>query len=129
MFHTTKARLAMKRSKTRVEDDRRVSPRFAVPLAIRSARGTYDEHYGKLGINGFYFETTEIPMIGQQINVKVALVGLGIEVETVGTVTAVQPARGHVGVVVEFEEIEFDTERFIARWLDLMNMAFNQAAG
>ena len=125
MFHTPKARAAMKCSKTSVEDDRRSLPRFAVPLAIRSAQGAYVDHYGKLGIYGFYFETTEIPVIGQQINVKVALVGLGIEVEIAGTVTRVENAPDHAGVVVEFEDIEFDTERFIARWLDLMNMACN----
>ena len=129
MFHSKRARLAMRRSKRPIEEERRDSPRFEVPLEIHSARDGYRAHYGRLGINGFYFETTEIPMIGQQIRVKVALVGLGIEVETVGTVTSVVPARGHVGVVARFLDIEFDTERFIARWLDLMNMACNQAAG
>lgn len=129
MFHSVKARLAMRRAKRPPQDDRRDSPRFEVPLAIRSSVGTYREHYGRLGINGFYFETTEIPRIGQTIRIKVALVGLGVEVETSGTVTSVMPARGHVGVVARFEEIEFDTERFIARWLDLMNLACLQATG
>lgn len=129
MFHTIKARLAMKQSKRKVEDERRESPRFAVPLSIRGNQGAYEQHYGKLGIGGFYFETTDIPMIGQQVKVKVALVGLGVEVETTGMVTSIEPARGHVGVVARFEDIEFETERFIARWLDLMNMAYNQAAG
>ena len=129
MFHSKRARLAMRRAMRTVEEERRDSPRFEVPLEIHDPRQGYREHYGRLGINGFYFETTEIPMIGQRIRVKVALVGLGIEVETVGTVTSVVPARGHVGVVARFEDIEFDTERFIARWLDLMNMACNQAAG
>lgn len=129
MFHSTKARLAMRRSKRTIQEERRDSPRFEVPLEIHSARDGFREHYGRLGINGFYFETTEIPMIGQLIRVKVALVGLGVEVETYGTVTSVVPANGHVGVVARFEEIEFDTERFIARWLDLMNMACDRAAG
>ncbi len=129
MFHSVKARLAMRSAKRPPEDERRNSPRFEVPLAIRNPLGTYQEHYGRLGISGFYFETTEIPRIGQVIRVKVALVGLGVEIETSGTVTSVLPARGHVGVVARFEEIEFDTERFIARWLDLMNLAFHQATG
>lgn len=119
----------MKRAKRPIAEDRRDSPRFEVQLAIRTGGGDYREHYGRLGINGFYFETTEIPMIGQRVHVKVALIGLGVEVATSGTVAQVMPARGHVGVVARFDDIAFETERTIARWLDLMNLASLQAAG
>ncbi len=129
MYHSQRARLAMRRAKQPIAEDRRDSPRFEVQLAIRSGGGDYSERYGRLGINGFYFETTEIPMIGQRVYVKVALIGLGVEVETSGTVAQVMPARGHVGVVARFDDIGFETERTIARWLDLMNLASLQAAG
>ncbi len=130
MFHSAKARKAMKNAfgRFRTIDFDEVA-RMEVPLSIRGRHGNYTEHYGKLGIEGFYFETKEIPIIGQTIRVKVALVGLGVEVEASGTVIQVLPARGHVGVVAKFEDIEFDTERFIARWLDLMNQASIQAVG
>ncbi len=119
----------MRRAKQKIAEDRRDSPRFEVQLAIRTGGGDYHEHYGRLGINGFYFETTEIPMIGQRVHLKVALIGLGVEVATSGTVAQVMPARGHVGVVARFDDIVFETERTIARWLDLMNLASIQAAG
>ena len=127
MFHSLRARLAMRRWKNSSVGDRRDSPRYAIPLSILDDQGKYQDHYGKLGINGFYFETTDIPMIGENVRIRVGLLGLGIEVETFGKVVSVNSASGHVGVIARFDDIEFETERSIARWLDLMKSADNQA--
>ena len=109
-------------------EDRRESLRFDVPLFIQDSTGKYKEHYGKLGISGFYFETQNPPQLGQLISVKVVLLGLGTEVKTHGRVIKVFPQRNHVGVAVHFEKIPFETERMIARWLDLLTQAHSLAA-
>ncbi|MBN2493135.1 MAG: PilZ domain-containing protein [Deltaproteobacteria bacterium] len=116
-----------KRSRQALIEDMRESPRFDVAIAVRDQQGDFVERYGKLGINGFYFETTDIPMIGQNVRIRVALLGLGVEIETSGTVISVLPADGHVGVAARFEEIPFETERIIARWLDMMTEAHSRA--
>jgi hypothetical protein len=103
--------------------------RFPLPLAIRTSDRGFVEHYGQLGIQGFYFETTDWPLLGQVLRVRLPLVGLGVEVETLAVVHRVLPGRGHVGVVALFgDDIPFETERMIARWLDLMLAAHRQAA-
>jgi hypothetical protein len=114
--------------KKRIEDDHRDSPRFEVPLYIRNNQGVYVERYGRLGIGGFYFETDEVPLVGQLIEVKLVLLGLGTEVETQGRVINVEPSASYMRVAVRFEDISFHTERMIARWLDLLAHAHQVTA-
>jgi len=111
----------------RGKEDRRVSPRFEVPLFIRETGGNYVQRYGKLSISGFYFETNEIPIVGQLIEVRMVLLGLGMEISTQGKVVKIFPRRNHVGVAVHFDGIPFDTERMIARWLDMLTSAYQAA--
>lgn len=129
MFHTLLARLALKRAKWKEIIEASSTPHFATPLSVHNHLGEYKDHYGKLGLDGFYFETTEVYMIGELVRIKVVLLGLGIEVETSGTVTRILPANGHVGVIACFDSMEFETERVIARWLDMMQKATQQPAG
>jgi len=103
------------------------SPMFEVPLFVKNTDGEYVERYGRLDISGFYFETDEIPLVGQQVEVKILLLGLGQEVQTRAKVAKVVPSSGHVGVTACFEEIPFETERMIARWLDMLNHAHQLA--
>jgi hypothetical protein len=107
--------------------DRRNSQRFEVPLFIREPDGKLVQRYGKISISGFYFETNEIPIVGQTIEVLVVLSGLGMEIATRGKVTKIFLRRNHVGVAVSFDEIPFETERMIARWLDLLTNAYQEA--
>jgi len=128
MFYNSRVRKAMKLvTKKSLEEDHRDSPRFEVPLFIKNHLGEYVERYGRLGIGGFYFETDEVPLVGQTVEVKLVLLGLGMEVETKGRVMNVQPSAGYLRVAVRFEEISFQTERMIARWLDMLSRA-NQVA-
>ena len=103
------------------------SPMFEVPLFVKNSDGEYVERYGRLDISGFYFETEEIPLVGQQVEVRILLLGLGQEVKTRARVVKVTPSSGHVGVTTRFEEIPFETERMIARWLDMLNHAHQLA--
>jgi len=99
------------------------SPMFEVPIFVKKTDGEFVERYGRLDISGFYFETDEIPLVGQQVEVKILLLGLGQEIKTRAKVARVTPSSGHVGVTARFEEIPFETERMIARWLDMLNHA------
>ena len=109
------------------EDDRRDSPRFDVPLFVRTGSDGFRERFGRLSITGVYFETDEILMLGQVVEVRVALLGLGVEVSARGQVVSLAPAGSQVGVAARFDDIPFETERMIARWLDLMTQASSRA--
>jgi hypothetical protein len=113
----------MKKEKKSDQEERRDSPRFDVPIFVKDAKGEYQERYGRMGINGFYFETEVAPLIGQVVEVKILLHGLGMEIQTRGRVIGVVPSASFVKVAARFEEIPFETERMIARWLDLLNIA------
>lgn len=116
--------LARKIAKERFlsESDRRDSPRFDLPVAIRSGN-VYRECFGRLSINGLYFETDRRHRLGQRVSARLVLLGLGREIEVQGTVIQIMPAGGQSGVVVRFDGIPFEAERQIARWLDLMARA------
>lgn len=103
------------------------SPMYEVPLFIKNRDDDYVERHGRLDISGFYFETDDIPMVGQQVDVKILLLGLGMEVKIRARVVRVVPSIGHVRVSARFEEIPFETERIIARWLDMLTHAHQLA--
>ncbi|MBW1809614.1 MAG: PilZ domain-containing protein [Deltaproteobacteria bacterium] len=113
----------MKKSIFENNKDRHDFPKFEVPLYVRCSGGDYQPCFGHLGINGFYFETSEAPLIGQIIDIKVVLLGLGMEVKTRGRVITVDKTGTFVKVAARFEEIPFETERMIARWLDMLTHA------
>lgn len=109
-------------------EEQHASPRFEVPLYVRNVRGEFVEHHGRLGIGGFYYESRYVPAVGQAVDVRVVLLGLGMEVEARGRVIEVIPGANHAGVAVQFEQIPFETERMIARWLDLLVKAHRAPA-
>ncbi len=110
----------MKKMNKKSADDRRDSPRFETPLFVRQAPGNFKERYGRVGINGFYFETDVPPRVGQVLDVKLVLHGLGIEIQTRGRVIGVYHMNDFVQVAARFENISFEAERMLARWLDLL---------
>jgi len=128
MFLTSKVRSAMRKKAKKKSEDMRDSPRFEVPLFVKSSSGEYIEHFGCLGINGFLFETEDVPLVGQIVQVKIVLHGMGMEIETKGRVIEVYQSGGFVKVAARFEEIPFESERMIARWLDLLTFANKQPA-
>jgi hypothetical protein len=103
-----------------VAEDRRESPLFEMPLYVRDASGEYVECHGCLGIAGFFFKTSAMPPVGKLVDVKIMLIGLGAEVTTRGRIINVVPSSDQVGVAAKFEDIPFETERIIARWIDML---------
>jgi len=120
MFMNIRVRSAMKNRIKKSLNDRRDSPRFETPLFIRKASGEFQERYGRVGIGGFYFETDVPPRVGQLLDVKLILHGLGIELQTRGRVIGVYHMNDFTQVAARFEEITFEAERMLARWLDLL---------
>jgi hypothetical protein len=100
--------------------DRRESPRFNVPLYICRAGGNPGSQYGDVSLSGVYFETEDVPEPGECIEVRLALIGLRREIDLSARVVEVIRAGSHAGVLALFEAVPFDTERSLARWLDLM---------
>jgi hypothetical protein len=127
MFHDGKARAAVSCAKRDFEEHRE-SPAFDVSIHVRSADGRFVEHYGRLSIHGFYFETSEKRIPGQLVEAKFVLIGFGIEVDLQGRIIGVSPMGKQTGVFASFSEIPFDTERFIARWLDMMSAAVQKSS-
>ncbi len=104
------------------------SPTIAVPLAIRQRNGKYVEKHGTLGVNGFSYESKELLLIGQVIDAKVVLLGLGVEIQVQAEVVSVHSAADYICISARFEDIAFETERLIARWLDLLVSAHQTPA-
>lgn len=129
MFYSARVRLAMKKylSEHRHED-RSPFPQFEVPLFVRDNGGGYTARFGRLGIQGVYFETPQIHRLGEFIEVKIALVGLGIEVRTTCKVISMLHTGEYARVAAKFCDIPFETERMIARWLDMLNLAHRKFA-
>ena len=70
MFHSARARQAMKRAKrAQSMEDLSDSPRFELSLLVEDYSGKFVERYGRLGINGCYFETNEILGPGQRMGI------------------------------------------------------------
>jgi hypothetical protein len=108
-------------------DNRRASPRFEVPLFIKDASGQYTARFGRLGIQGVYFETPDTLQVSDLVDVKIVLVGLGLEVKTTCKVISVLHTSDFSRVAARFHSIPFETERMIARWLDLLNLAHQKS--
>lgn len=114
-----------KRSKKLSKDGRpeRESPRCEALLHVRNADGKYVRHMGNLGIGGCFFQTSDFMVLGQEVDLVLALQELDLKVKVKGKIIRTTPARRFIGVAVKFDELSFDTERMIARWLDLRTSA------
>jgi hypothetical protein len=73
-----------------------------------------------MGIAGCYCKLHEPLDTGNEVDLKVVLLGGGVSVQARGRVVRSEVTSSHVGVVVRFEDLPFDTERTIARWLDAL---------
>lgn len=93
------------------QEDRRTSPRHRVKMIIQPGQ---EQEEGLIGLAGCGYRTAAPPSLGTAVNIRVALEVLGQELDLHGRVVFNQ---GEL-VGVAFEELDFDTERLIARYLD-----------
>jgi hypothetical protein len=104
--------------------DRRASPRFEVNMLVQDPTGNYEKCDGFLGIAGCYCMMREPPAVGRLIEVQLELLGADREVAARGRVVDTISRESHIGVIVRFENLPFETERMIARWLDQLAGTF-----
>ncbi len=99
-------------------EDRRSSPRFEASMLVQDPTGSYEKCDGFLGIAGCYCLMREPPAVGRKLELQLMLLGADREVAARGRVVEWICADNHTGVIVRFEDLSFEAERIIARWLD-----------
>lgn len=92
-----------------------------VPVFVRDNSGRYVKYYGRVGLAGFTFESRSMTAVGQLVDVRIVLIGLGVIVETSGKVASVTPAGNHVDVAVRFVAVSQEIEQTITRWIGLFS--------
>jgi len=118
MFYNNRYRVFLKAVKKSTKPLRDFSS-VQVPVFIRDKSGRFVKHYGRVGLAGFVFESRNLAPVGQRIDVRIVLLGLGVVVETSGKVVSVTPAGDHVDVAARFVAVSQEIEQTIARWLGL----------
>jgi hypothetical protein len=116
MFYTTRQRkFCNKPSRTT-----KVPTKFSgtqVPIFVKHTNNRYVKCYGKVSVDGFMFECDVLAKIGQSIDVRIVLVGLGVVVETRGKVLKVSPQGNHVDIVCRFSSISTEIKQTIVKWM------------
>ena len=109
-------------------EDRRSSPRFEANMLVQDPTGSYEKCDGFLGIAGCYCMMRVPPAMGRRLELQLELLGADREVAARGRVVEIISEGTHVGVIVRFEDLPFETERMIARWLDELAGTFPSSA-
>ena len=109
-------------------EDRRTSPRFEASMLVQDPSGSYEKCDGFLGIAGCCCLMRIPPMVGQQLELQLVLLGADREVAARGRVVDTIAKDSLTGVIVRFEDMPFETERVIARWLDQLAGTFPSSA-
>jgi hypothetical protein len=94
--------------------ERRTSPRFGALMYVNG-----EKCLGTLGLGGCFFKSSDSIVLGQEVELRLVLDVLGQEFNVRGTVIQLTAVRRFVGVAVRFDDLPFETERMIARWLDI----------
>ena len=111
--------------KSRLFVQERESPRCEARLFVRNPQGKFEQHLGNLGIGGCFFKTSDFMVLGQEVVLVLVLQELDLKVKVSGKVIRMNPDRRYMGVAVKFDKLSFETERMIARWLDLRTRAMD----
>jgi hypothetical protein len=101
--------------------DRRRSPRFDTWLHVRAHGELAGSYYGTLSSGGCDFNTQREYAVGQELDIGIALPGMGMGVAVSGVVLyriRLDADGSRYRVAVVFRSTPFRAERFIARWLD-----------
>lgn len=99
-------------------EDRRSSPRYDTHMFVQEPEG-YVKRFGNLSLGGCFFKTRSFVSLGQEILVRFELDKVDTEFEARGKVIRVNPSEYYLGVAAKFDELPTETERMLARWLDI----------
>jgi hypothetical protein len=98
--------------------DRRESPRLPIKVWVRNpAVGTFQERRGDISVGGLHF-TDSLPIEGKQVDLRFKLPGKAHEVQVKGEVVRVAGKKGKYDAHVKFTDVDLETERAIARFID-----------
>lgn len=98
--------------------DRRESPRLPIPVQVRVPNGKFIEVQGDISVGGVLFVDTR-PLKGRRVDLRFRLPGRDAEVRVRGEVVETsEKGEGLYGAHVRFEEIDLETQRAIARFID-----------
>ena len=120
MFHTARARQAMK---TGIQRDRKHQKpiRYSAPVQIRWPEDAVRR--GRIGKDGVYFESDEVPRLGQSVVLSLDLTGLGVSLKIAALVVGIVRSEHQVGVNARFNDLSNEAQQLIRRWIDLMRWA------
>ncbi len=106
-------------------EDRRNSTRGRLPLSVQGPAGNFFDGTGLVGVSGCYCLLPSPMTPGGRVNMQVCLQP-GPILELPGRILRVAPKGERFATVIQFEELPFDSERALARWLDHHGQGFVQ---
>jgi hypothetical protein len=83
----------------------------------------YVKHYGKVGPKGFCFESKVPARVGEVLNVRIVLLGLGVVVEISGKVLRNIQMKDHTVVICSFIAASEEIEKTIGKWIGMWSAA------
>jgi hypothetical protein len=104
--------------------ERRESPRFELPIQVLNLKNQEEKVHGNLSIGGCDFLSTKDFFLGQNLNLGLQLLGMNSSLLISGEVFRISSGRKNKRVVVLLTDLDFDSQRSIARWLDLRSGVF-----
>jgi len=107
----------------------RESARYNITLFARhKGMGTFIERRGNVGIGGFCFEGECEYEPGTRVDLLFRLPGTTTWIHAGGTVLGHTRAYNWLGIRGCFDDISFENQRMLARWLDRMSLEIQAVA-
>lgn len=104
-------------------EDRRESPRLPIKVMVKNAEtNQFEEVAGDISLGGMHF-VDRLPIDGNRIDLRFKLPGRSEEVRVSGEVVQVSKRAGGYGAHVRFGEMDLETQRAIARFIDARTTA------
>lgn len=124
MFLTGKVRVAMQRARQAASETG--GERFDLPLFVRVAGDRFEKHFGSLSLEGCRYRTCRPPRAGEPVEIRLVLIGTGLQARVHGRVSRVDAGASSWIVTVRFEDLNETTRQTIAHWLQLLARVYRK---
>ena len=124
MFLTGKVRVAMQRA--RQAAGHTGEERFDLPLFVRGPGGRFEKHFGSLSLEGCRYRTCRAPRVGEAVEIRLVLIGTGLQARVRGRVLRVDAGNSSWIVTVRFDDLTDTTRQTIAHWLQLLARVYRK---
>ena len=106
------------RRRERRMGDRRESPRLPIKVWVKNAASNkFEQVEGDISVGGMHF-VDKLPIAGKRIDLRFKIPGRAEEVHVAGEVVRVSEKNAGYGAHVRFGEMDIETQRAIARFID-----------